>query len=200
MNLRSLGLAKMIRVILFDLGGVLVELVGSPFPESNMKLKEWFESLTVKGFERGQISAKEFIKQVKQDLKISASDEEIVKTFQAWPRHLYPGVDELLETLSQKYTLAVLSNTNELHEQVLLNNFGLKQKIKSLFFFHRLGCAKPEIEPFQRVLDKLEVAPESVLFFDDNAENVNTAKKLGINAHQTLGISEVHSVLLKLGL
>jgi len=199
MSHHSLGLAKMIKVILFDLGGVLIELVGSPFPETSMNINEWFDSPTAKRFERGQISAKEFIKQVKEDLKISASEEEIIKTFQAWPRRLYPGVDDLLETLAQKYALAVLSNTNELHEQILLNNFGLKQKIKSLFFSHRLGCAKPEIEPFQRVLDELEVGPESILFFDDNAENVNTAKTLGINAHQTLGIKGVYSVLSKLG-
>ena len=64
-------------IILFDLGGVLVELVGSPFPlnegRHQSSLADWFQSETAQRFELGKISSDAFVQKVKLELDIDAT-------------------------------------------------------------------------------------------------------------------------------
>lgn len=195
---------NMYDVILFDLGGVLVELIGSPFPlndqNNQFSLTDWFHSETAQKFERGTISADEFVQQVKMELDLEASTNEIVRTFVNWPRQLYPGTNALLEKLKHSYTLAILSNTNELHEDVLLNKFELNRHVNHIFLSHRMGIAKPDPAAFNYVLEELNVKAGKVLFVDDNTDNVNTAKALGIHAHQVQGLDQLRLLLETLNL
>ena len=71
-----------IKLILLDLGGVLVELGDSLFPEQwlqqDFRLSEWFNSDIARDFERGFISSEQFVSSLKTQLSIPASEDEIL--------------------------------------------------------------------------------------------------------------------------
>ena len=192
-----------IKVVLFDLGGVIIRLGDHIFPSSWLQgdavfsLSEWLQSDTSKAFETGLIDANEFARALKSGLSLPQSVDEIIEEFAAWPRGLFPGADDLLLSLRQSYNLAALSNINELHVPRMLKEFRLDEYFDNLFFSNELHLSKPDPDFYLKALELLAVAPNEVVFFDDVEKNVSAARDLGINAHQVLGHSSVLSILSK---
>ncbi len=193
-------------IILFDLGGVLVELGESPVlpewlpEETGYSLADWFKSETAVLFEKGLISAHAFIERFKADLDIDVDSNIVLEHFIHWPIGLYSGTEELLLKLKNNYKLAILSNTNELHWPRITQEFNIPHYFDHLFASHLLNMAKPDLSIFQYVINELSVEPDKILFFDDNFMNVDASKKLGINAIQVSGIQETLNGLVKKGL
>lgn len=191
------------KVILFDLGNVVVELGAGPLPAhwlnagQSFDLKQWFHSDVALAFERGELSAFELAEYLQRDLNLGASPEQIVAEFRKWPLQIYPQLPALLIELRQYFRLAVLSNTNELHYPRLFNEFNLDLYFDKdrVFASHLIRLAKPDPAAFIYVLDQLQVDPEQVLFLDDMAENVATARRIGMKAEQLRGGAEVASYL-----
>ena len=195
-----------IEVILFDLGGVLVELGESPIPpawlpeNNSFTLSDWFLSETAVSFEKGSITADIFAETLRNDLKIDANPELIIEHFSQWPIGLFPGAKDLLKSLQPKYRLAVLTNTNELHWPRIVEEFRLPEYFECIFASHLLNKVKPESVIFQHVIDELQVAPASILFLDDNLKNVEASRKLGIQSLQVSGIEQARQGLAALGI
>jgi len=190
-----------VKIVIFDLGGVIIRLGEHIFPrewltdQSAFSLKEWLHSDVSKAFETGAISAFEFGQALKIDLGLGQSVEEIVSEFAAWPEALFEGSAELLTSLSNKYTLVALSNINELHAPRMLDEFHLHEYFDQLLFSHELGLAKPDPNIYLKALELLEVAPHEVVFFDDLKRNVDAAIEQGINSHQVFGPDAVRDCL-----
>jgi len=186
-----------IKLILFDLGGVLVELGREIFPKSwfpedqSFGLEEWFSSDAAIQFETGLISPTEFIRELKQALSLNAPDHQVRAAFELWPKGFFETTDELLNRLKADYELAVLSNSNEIHEPILMQRFGLQSRVDHIFFSHLIGYSKPSLEAYTHVLKTLNFEPYEVMFFDDNQSNVAAAKSLGIQAYQVFSPVEV---------
>ena len=189
------------KLLLFDLGGVLVELGDELFPaqwfsqEQCFDLKQWLSCSAALEFETGRISASEFIQKIKVDLRISATEAQILTAFTEWPKRLFPSTQALLERVSADYRVAVLSNTNEIHEPVLLRRFGLEKMVEDIFFSHRIGLSKPDEEAFLYVLNALGYAANEVVFFDDSFANVTAARAIGMTAFQVSCPQEVAAYL-----
>ena len=194
-----------VEVILFDLGGVLVELGDSPFPSdwlpgnNTFTLSDWFLSETAVSFEKGSISAHIFAETFKKDLNINVSPEEIIEHFTRWPIGLFPGSQELLQSLNPNYRLAVLSNTNELHWPRIIEEFKIPSYFEHIFASHLLNKAKPELSIFQHVINELKVEPARILFLDDNLRNIEASEKLGIQGLHVKGLQQARQGLVKLG-
>lgn len=188
-------------VILFDLGGVLVELGEQPIPtdwlphDDGFDLSDWFASKTAMRFEKGLLSAQSFAESIRFDLKIEASSEAILEHFTQWPVGPFPGVQSLLEDLGRKYRLAILSNTNELHWPRLLGEFNIAHHFEKMFASHKMKKAKPDLDIFHDVIKDLNVKPENILFLDDNLMNIDASKQVGINGHQVKGIEQTYQLL-----
>ena len=194
-----------IEVILFDLGGVLVELGDDPIPfdwlpgDNRFDLSDWFSSETALLFEKGLISPQRFAETLKNDLKIEASPESIIQHFTSWPIGLFPGVHELLRSIENRYRLVVLSNTNELHWPRITSEFGIVDYFERIFASHQLQKAKPDFEIFEHVVSELKVEPNKILFLDDNHNNVMVSKKLGIHGFHVSGIKQIQQTLSDMG-
>ncbi len=190
-----------IDVILFDLGGVLLELGPSPVPESALtngqkfELGDWFRSEPALAFETGRIGTGEFARKLIDGLELSCSESELIDFFSAWPRGLFPGVPELLDRLRRRYRLALLTNTHELHWSRFVAEFDLPRRFDAVFASHLVGLVKPEREIYLRVSEDLDTAPESILFVDDNADNVAAAAALGFRARLVRGYEELEKTL-----
>lgn len=195
-----------IEVILFDLGGVLVELGDYPVPpewlpgNDGFTLAQWFSSETALLFEKGQIPAEEFSRRFKKELAIQASIEQIMQSFSSWPIGLYAGAHELLTELGKSYRLAVLSNTNEIHWPRITQEFSIPAYFEHVFSSHLLHCAKPEQDIFKHVIKELKMNPRSILFLDDNLANVNVSRQLGMQGFHVQGIKQVKQVLDSIGI
>lgn len=67
-------------------------------------------------------------------------------------------------------------------------------------FFHvKLESKKPNPEAFQTLLQKLKLPASSVLFIDDRIENVEAARKQGIDSIQFISPEQLKEELEKRG-
>jgi putative hydrolase of the HAD superfamily len=95
------------------------------------------------------------------------------------------GIEDVLDRIRKQYRVAFLSNSNEVHAEVIPRKFAaLFTKDDRFIFSHRFKCAKPDPEIFFRALEVIGTLPRHAVFVDDLIENVLAAKGLGIKAYQ----------------
>lgn len=184
--------SKRYRHILFDLGGVLVELGELPFPgKGGFEINKWFVSTSATRFERGLINAQEFAEQIKDEIGLKMSHDEILKCFVKWPKRVFPGAKALLTDLAKEYRLSVLSNCNEIHWPIMEEKFCILSHFHHTFSSHLIGEAKPGNRIFMHVLNSIQADPAEVLFFDDNSINIAAANNIGITGVQVNGPDDI---------
>ena len=197
------------RVILFDLGGVLVDvesvtalqrLLGKALPEEEVGQLWLTASSWVSLFESGRCTPEVFAAGIVDEWRLAVTADAFLDDFQRWPKCLWPGVPELLTALAPRFTLACLSNTNAVHWPYVRDVLGLSGLMHRYYLSHEIGHLKPSRAVFEHVLADLGCSPQQVLFLDDNQLNVDAAQAVGLQAHRAVGIEEVHTVLRSLGL
>jgi len=192
----------LISTVLFDIGGVLVELDGVPglaalmsFDASRDVIHErWMQSQAVIAYETGRISAAAFATAAVSEFQLPVTPEWFLDAFNEWPKGLQPGALELLDDIPARYRLAALSNTSVTHWE-RIEAMGLAQLFERLYLSHRIGCLKPSREAFAAALDDLAVPPSAVLFLDDISSNVAAARALGLHAEVVADPSEARAIL-----
>jgi putative hydrolase of the HAD superfamily len=192
-------------VLLFDLGGVLVEnatfqelasLLPTPVDMSALQ-DRWLDSAAVQKFERGLISEDEFAAGFVSEWNLRIEPARFLAAFAAWPRGPYPGALALLGRLRGRFTIALLSNCNSLHWRRLAD---VVDHTDRAFSSHQLGMVKPDAAIFERVVQDLDSAPETICFFDDSLRNVNAARAAGLQAHHTVGFEALRATIKAQGL
>ena len=199
---------KSIDVVLFDLGGVLIELAGvekmiewSPGVGTTEELwRRWLHSDAVRRFETGRIGRAEFASALIGEFEVPVGPDEFLDAFTWWPRAVFPGSFELLETMRARYRLASVSNTNEIHWERFTNAWSLDAAFHHNFPSHKVGKLKPDPEYFAHVLEAMGAPASRTLFIDDNAINVDAATKLGIVARRVVGVDGATRAFRELGL
>ena len=91
----------------------------------------------------------------------------------------YPGVREVLEKLSQRYRLGVISDTWPSIEQQL-EYIGVSQYFSFATYSCFLGVFKPDARMYRDALAKSGVSAEDTVFIDDSVPNLDGAAALGI--------------------
>ena len=182
-----------IKNIIFDLGGVLIDLYEEKTINcfDGAKISAFYgEKLNPKfiklahDFETATISAVEFREGVCELFNLNISAKKFDECWNAMIGKMTENRHKLLLELRKKYRLFVLSNTNEIHY-----NFFTKQKywkpelFEITYFSHLLKMRKPNTEIFNYVLAKNKLIAEETIFVDDNVENVKSASKTGISAY-----------------
>lgn len=195
-----------IRVLLFDVGGVLVELggvevilawLGNTITAEEL-WRRWLQSAVVRGFETGQIDAPQFAAGVIAEFGLAVAPQQFLESFVGWPTGLYPGTLEMLARIPRRYQRALLSNSNPLHWPRVLDEMRLGAAFDSHFVSHLTGRIKPDRGAFEHVLRSLACQPEQVVFFDDNLLNIEAARTLGMHAVQVRGLPEAQQALIDL--
>ena len=195
-----------LRVLLFDVGGVLVELggveamlgwLGNRLTPDQL-WRRWLESENVRGFETGRIDAPQFATGMIAEFGLRVGSQEFLDSFVGWPTGLYPGTLELLARIPRRYRRALLSNSNPLHWPRVLGEMNLGGSFDHHFVSHLTGLIKPDTTTFEHVLESLGCKAGEVLFFDDNAPNIEAARALGIHAVRVQGLDETRQALTKL--
>ena len=186
-------------IVLFDLGGVLVDL-GEPALDMALPMSEeqfwsvWLRSEAVARYETGGIDLNTFCAQMSLEFGLSPGEFTAAR-LERWRLPLFPRVNDVLPALAETATLALLSNTNATHWQGVNRRSDVFQGFDHVFLSYEVGLHKPDPRFFEHALTALAARPEDVLFVDDSARNVAVARELGIDAHQTVGFDDACGVL-----
>ncbi len=183
----------MLKNIIFDVGGVLLEY-------------RWKDMLMDYG-----LPEKEALKVGKvifddplwheMDLADAKREQEIIKLY----REKYPAHAEAIgwflshteympvprkeiwgkvHRLKEKgYRLFILSNYPETMFQKHTKDTGFLADMDGVVVSYQVHSLKPNPEIYQYLLKKYGLLPEECLFFDDRPENTEAAKKLGISSY-----------------
>jgi len=187
-----------VKVLVFDLGGVLVindmfdelhKLLERPLIENELKAK-WLKSPAVRAFELGKCSPEEFAQAMVDEFELRISAADFIAGFTGWPKGFYAGAADLLERLRQRYSLACLSNSNELHWGGFVT-----ASFDRAYSSHLLGKIKPDLEVFEFVTEDLGCSPAEIAFFDDSPLNVEAASAFGWDSNLTVGYADLVEVL-----
>lgn len=199
---------KQIRVLLFDLGGVLIELNdlstllhldGDEMPVNKL-WSDWLSSPAARAFEMGISTKEQFADKYIEETNLPIKRNEFLNAFTQLPKGLYPDAHRLIERCRDRYFIACLSNTNALHWQRLTHEMGIDGMFDQHFASHLTGKLKPDRESFEHVLQSLNCDPSAILFLDDNEMNVKAARSVGIIAYHTEGVQEAEKILEKIGI
>ena len=193
------------QVILFDLGGVLIESTGRDAlrallpdkPERDQVLDRWIQSPTVKQFERGLISAEAFAETFIDECQLHLGPAEFLDIFASWPKGFFAGAKALVQALRTQHRVACLSNTNSVHWERVPE---LPNLFDASFPSHLTGLLKPEREAYDYALRELGVKANAVYFFDDLLANIAAARAVGMNAFHVSGFSDIAPTLRAEGL
>jgi HAD superfamily hydrolase (TIGR01509 family) len=88
---------------------------------------------------------------------------------------------DLALRLENKVKVAFLSNTNEMNAEAIKND--MKDLSQNYIFSNEVGFTKPDHRIFRIALEMFDLTPEKCVFIDDQPENVEAARSLGIHAH-----------------
>lgn len=192
--------------IIFDFGGVLLDLdvsrtyealqlllgfEGDPYSiyEEN---KDLFDS-----FETGHTIVENFLWNLQHRSQKVPPVDKVISAWNAMLLGWNPIKLQLLNSLQHKYRLFLLSNTNEIHinwvHRDLHCNHGIvdfeNKFFEKVYYSHKLGMRKPNADIFEFVINDAGINPSRALFIDDNAHNIEVARKIGFQTqlHVTNG-------------
>jgi putative hydrolase of the HAD superfamily len=195
-----------IQVVLFDLGGVLIELGGVTSMreltgiESEDELwRRWLGCPWVRSFESGQCSVDEFAAGLIDDWRLTVAPQAFLDVFAAWPIGPYSGADELVRAVRSAVPTGCLSNTNALHWDDRFVRWPILDAFDYRFLSFELGLLKPDRDLFDRVAELLPAPRGQVLFLDDNQLNVDGAIDAGFAAARVRGVAEAEQALVAAG-
>ncbi len=192
-------LLKGIKNIIFDLGGVVINLdykltlnefksLGFTDIEkvyTQFSQLHWFDS-----YDRGGISSEQFVAGFREYLGPGVNDEEIIRAWNAMLLDFPPERAELLLELKSRYRTFLLSNTNDIHIKYYNGRIrkeygyeGLEQFFEKDYYSHIVGMRKPDKEIFEFVLRENGLKASETLFIDDSPQHVEGAGKTGIRAY-----------------
>ena len=189
-----------VQLVVFDIGRVLLricdgwkhacEVAGVRLPEgmrepdaAALAAAEEVAAL----YDTGRIDLSTFARRVAGHRGIRPEDvERMVRCYLLGP---YPGARELLDELHRAgVKTACLSNTSDEHWRMMLDPRGPHylglERLSHRFASHLVGLRKPAEAIYAHVERESGAPAESILFFDDVAENVDAARRRGWLAHR----------------
>ena len=189
---------KKIRNIVFDLGGVLVDLdfkaainglQEAGFANVKEQLLAFDRGGIFQKFEVGEITADEFRTAIREYSTVTLTDEEVDGLWNAMLLEIPREKLELILHLRGKYMVYLLSNTNSIHWDYVCKNafnyrgFRVEDYFEETFLSYEMHLAKPDKAIFEKVLSDANLLAEETLFIDDSEANCKAAQEVGIHAH-----------------
>jgi glucose-1-phosphatase len=201
-----------IKNIIFDLGGVLIDI-------DYHKTAKAFKKLGVQNFdaqysqagadklfealETGMISDDEFLERMQKYCRPSTTYQQIED---AWNEILLsfrlPSL-QFLDAIKDKYNVFLLSNTNSIHkkafDKILKKETGFDSMdhffIKS-YYSHLIHKRKPYVATYNFVLNDGDMQATETLFIDDSLVNIEGAREAGLQTHLLLPTEKIEQLVL----
>ena len=189
---------KNIKNIVFDLGGVLVDLdfksaINGLQQAGFANVKEQLQAFDREGifqkFELGEMTAEEFRSAIRENSTVTLTDEEVDALWNLMLLEIPREKLELILDLRGKYMVYLLSNTNSIHWDYVCKNafnyrgFRVNDYFEKTFLSFEMHLAKPDKAIFEKMLEDANLLAEETLFIDDSEANCKAAAEVGIHTH-----------------
>ena len=225
-----------IKAVILDFGGTLADggLNWDPYHENirsflashgyNMPMNKLKRALRSALSDLNRVRAKgkemtfeEVYSNFLSKLEVRYDNEMLEYLHENFKRHyitpFFPCVEKVLEELSSRYKVALLSNTMSDQPRLLLQEAGLDKYFNAMYCSRDLGVRKPNPEIFDIVLTELGVHPSNTVHVGDSVEaDMYGARDSGItgvwikapdqpmwNGHAIASICDLPSFLKVLG-
>ncbi|WP_225801239.1 HAD family phosphatase [Streptomyces sp. NK15101] len=178
--------------VIFDIGGVLEitpetgwvrrweERLGLPDGGVNERMRDVWAAGGI-----GAVGERDVHREVASRLGL---DGPHVEAFMAdlWTEYLGTPNDELIDHvrgLRGKCGLGILSNSFVGARERETELYRFDELVDRIVYSHEIGIEKPDPRAFEAACAALDARPESCLFIDDVAVNVEAARAAGMQAH-----------------
>ena len=185
----------MTKIILLDFWGTLVEngvwsptkqvrnILGirMPFPEYVVKMEQ---SMMTKKFS----SLKEVFKSLCEEFSIECDEQQLDRLIGLWNKAWmlakpYDEVKKVLTRLKKDYKLVLVSNSDFLSVNRVLEKFSMEELFDDIFLSCQVGHIKSHVEFFNHVLEKIGAKVEDCVMVGDSIQSdMVGAKNVGMKA------------------
>lgn len=188
---------KGIKNIIFDFGGVLVDLkpqacldafAALGIPQVSQMLTPYGHKGPFGEVENGSITIEQFRDEIRAQFNAKLTDDQIDDAWAAFLLHIPLNKIRMVSELASQYRVFLLSNTNPVHIRKLKefedNGFAIEKCFEKLYLSYEMGMSKPGKEIFLQILKDADIKPEETLLVDDGPANCKTAQELGFKTYQ----------------
>lgn len=191
-----------IKNIIFDLGGVVIDLQRRMavdaldrlgLKDASTLLGEYEQKGPFLMLETGEISSSEIYDILLPQCKPGTTCSDIRDAFEEFLKDLPVERLQMFDRLRQKgYKLYVLSNTNPVMYNHWIDNAfrgdgkSINDYFDGIVTSYQERMCKPAPELFQKVVDRYGLVPDETLMLDDSEANVKSARSIGLNAIRIL--------------
>jgi len=198
----------MIKAIIFDIGGVVINddflSYARRFEKKAGMSKERIYRSVIGSPEwrlyfKGKVSGEEVWKAIKRKYLTPNIAEEIRKT---WSGILIPmpGTIQLIKKLKPAYKIFLISNVDRDCALYVRKKYpGIFRLFDGQVFSYEAGMAKPDKQIYRYALKKFMLKPGECVYTDNQPENIPPARELGIKAIRFQGIQKLERELKSLG-
>lgn len=187
----------MIKAIIFDMGGVLVDLdiedCKKVFKETlgYNDIDQIIDACHQKGIygdlEEGTLSAEEFRSIVLAGSRPGSVPEMVDEAMSHILVGIQPYKVQMLKKLAQEYDLYMLSNNNAIclpYSRAMFADAGipLEDIFKKCFFSFEMKALKPSAAFYKEVVEQIGLPAEDMFFIDDSQRNVDGSIAAGLPA------------------
>jgi epoxide hydrolase-like predicted phosphatase len=180
-----------IRAVIWDFGGVILRMVDeTPRQRLAERLgvnlqtlyRLVFDSESAQRCALGEISIEQHWATLGRILKVSPGDLAAVID-QFWAADdIDQELIDYIASLRPAYTLGLLSNACSDLRSLLSNRWKVAPLFDDLVISAEVGLVKPDPRIYHLALERLKVGAVETVFFDDNPENIQAARRVGLHA------------------
>lgn len=202
-------LRSTLRNVVFDLGGVLVDLFPvrsihamaallAPQPKDDaedkapislMDLLGGGESELVRRYQTGQVSTDDFVAAILSVCRPGTTREQVLDAWYAMLGTIpEPRLDMIRRLNEAGYHVYILSNINEAHVAWVADNYPtLPALCDKVFYSNEIQIAKPDLAAYDHVIAHAPLVPHETLYIDDLEQNIAAGQTAGFLSLQALG-------------
>lgn len=190
----SPGEAHTIKNIVFDFGGVLVDLLpeqvceilrGFGYHDCHTLFRRLESERVFHKMDTGEMSSERFRDTLREMTGLPLTDKQVDTAWMAILGPFRPENIPVIHTLKKHYRIFLLSNTNQIHSAqfraLYFHQTGtdIFEPFDGIYYSHDLSCRKPDRIIFDKFSTSAGIAPHESLFIDDLPENVQGAREAG---------------------
>lgn len=200
-----MGSRSGIKLIAFDMGGVIYHGIGyTEYLRRTGIINERQAALVRNMYRRTQVGRIDFQKMIgllSKRLGISRKTLKEVRRKQLETlSYTDRRIEKLIMGLSKRYAVVLLTNiSKERYESIIRRGMPSKPFFKRVFASYKIGLLKPDSRIYRHVLKEMGAKPEEMLFIDDKEENVEGARRLGIDTIRYVDYPTLRGELAKRG-
>jgi putative hydrolase of the HAD superfamily len=205
----------MIKLFVFDLGNVILpfdnrtiadKLHSRSASKDSFSPSDIFEYLfdwengAVNGYEEGLSSSLEFFSQLKERYALDLGFDEFKDIW----NNIFTENGEVKEIVSclkaQGFPLFLLSNTNELHFNYILERYPVVSLMDEFILSHEVGAKKPKQRMYDAIFERTDAKADEIFYVDDMEPYIERAREIGMRGLVFRRASDLRNVLAAEGI